>query len=1302
MSVVDLSPIYAELDQLMIDDAQALRKRLKSVKGRINRQQPVDKILAGINQSLVAAQARVHARRALVPEIELPQALPVSQRAEEIAALVAKHQVVILAGETGSGKTTQLPKICLQLGRGLRGLIGHTQPRRLAARTVAARIAEELNTSLGDRVGYQVRFNDQSGENTLIKLMTDGILLAEIQQDPLLSRYDTLIIDEAHERSLNIDFLLGYLKQLLPKRPDLKLIITSATIDLARFSEHFGGAPIIEVSGRTYPVEVRYRPAAEAEGELATQIAEAVNELLAAEKGSSRRGGDILVFLAGEREIRETAQALRKANLAHLEVLPLYARLSLAEQTRVFSPHKGRRIVLATNVAETSITVPGIRYVIDPGLARISRYSYRTKIQRLPIEPISQASANQRAGRCGRVSEGICIRLYSEEDFQNRPAFTDAEILRTNLAAVILQMLSMRMGDIEQFPFVDAPDSRLINDGMRLLEELQAIDGKRNLTQLGRQLAKLPVDPTLGRMLVAAAAANALDEVLIIVSGLSVQDPRERPAEKQQAADEKHRRFRDEHSDFISWVNLWRYVESQRQALSSSQFAKLCSREFLSWLRIKEWRDIHLQLRLALRDLKFSLNPTPAAYEAVHQSLLPGLLNNVATKAEEREYLGARARKFQIFPGSGLAKKSPKWIVAAELLETSKLFAHTVAKIEPEWVLAAARHLVKREHFEPHYHVKSGQVMAYEKISLYGLVLIERKRVPFGKIDPATAREVFIRSALVEGNYRGKGGFFKANQRLIESLGELEAKSRRRDILVDDEALFRFFDERVAQDVVNLAGFEHWRNEAELGNAKLLYLTRDYLMQHDASAVTEAQFPDHLSMNGMELPLQYHFEPNHADDGVSIKVPVSILHQIPEHRLEWLVPGILKEKCVALVKALPKQARKQFVPVPEYVDKALARMTPANEPLAQALGEQLFRTSGNRIAPELWADVQLDDYYRMNIIVLDEQGKRLDSGRQLQALRDRYRDRLQASIESAGPDLEREGLTQWPDAPLPKQTQFKRGGIAIRVYPALVDEGNSVALRMHDNLEEASWVHRRGVARLALLNLAEQTRYLQKELLRGKDIGLTMASMGSREQVAGELMLSAALQLIDEQLPQADIREGEAFDTLVDTLRPLLVPRATELAECLYKALVLLVEVRKVLKSHRNALMLAFAISDVKAQLDQLFGKGVLVHMPADTLRQYPRYLKAVLVRLEKAPQNVQRDKLAMAEWAAVAEKWQALCEQAGEFRAWQTPGLMALRWTLEELRISLFAQTIKTLQPVSAKRINKQLQEFKTQLGLV
>lgn len=1301
MTPVDLSPYFTRLDGLMASDRASLRRRLIQARRRQERGQPIDKMVAGIDEAFASALTRAERRPSLVPDITFPEALPVSQRADEIAKLIAKHQVVVLAGETGSGKTTQLPKICLQLGRGMQGLIGHTQPRRLAARTVAQRIAEELGTQLGDRVGYQVRFNDQSSDDTLVKLMTDGILLSEIQNDPLLTRYDTLIIDEAHERSLNIDFLLGYLKQILPKRPDLKLIITSATIDLQRFSAHFNDAPVIEVSGRTYPVEIRYRPPANEEGELADQIVDSVNELLAAEKSSGRRGGDILVFLAGEREIRETALALRRAQLQHIEVLPLYARLSLAEQTRVFAAHTGRRIVLATNVAETSITVPGIRYVIDPGLARISRYSYRTKIQRLPIEPVSQASANQRAGRCGRVSEGICIRLYSEQDFNNRPAFTDAEILRTNLAAVILQMLSLRMGAIEDFPFVDAPDSRLINDGVKLLQELQAINDKREMTALGRQLASLPVDPTLGCMLLAADKLQSLEEVLIVVSALAVQDPRERPADKQQAADEKHRRFKDDDSDFSAWINLWRYIETQRQELSSSQFAKLCKREFLSWLRIKEWRDIHLQLRLALKDLKLGFNKTEASREAIHRALLPGLLNNLGFKAEDREYLGARSRKFQIFPGSFLSKKQPKWIVAAELLETSRLFGHTVAKIEPEWALEAAQHLVKREHFEPHYHVKSGQVMAFEKISLYGLTLVEKKRVAFGKIDPTLAREVFIRQALVEANYRGKGKFFKANQDLIASLGELEAKSRRRDILVDDEAIYRFFDERLPADIVNLAGFEHWRKDAEQQQPRLLYLTRDFLMQHDAGSVTEAQFPNSLNLGGLELPLQYHFEPNHTDDGVSLMAPVSVLHQIPEYRLEWVVPGILKEKCVALIKALPKQWRKQFVPVPDYAERALARMTPGNEPLALALGEQLFSISGNPIDPVLWQSVVVDDYYCMNIIVLDEAGKRIDSGRDLLALRDRYRDRLQANIESAGSDLEQEKLLAFPAQSLPEQTQFKRAGISIRVYPALVDEGDSVALRMQDNPDAARALHRAGLVKLLLLQMPEHTKYLQKELLRGKDIGLSVANMGSREQVAQQLMQAAMTQLVEEA-GGFEIRSPAAFTELCTQLQTALVPRATELGTALVNALTQLVEVRKTLKNNRNALMLAFCISDIKNQLDGLFNDAVLIHMPADGLRQYPRYLKAILLRLEKAPQNVQRDKLAIAEWTKIHQAIETVAARLGEHKVSLEPRFREYRWLLEELRISLFAQTIKTTQPVSSKRLGKLLQEIKDLHGLV
>ncbi len=821
---------------VMAQDRFRLLRRLSELEKLARANKPCEQALEKWQQQLQVSQTKVANRKLLIPVvIDFPN-LPVCEKREEIAQIIANNQVIVLAGETGSGKTTQIPKICLSLGRGTAGLIGHTQPRRIAANTVATRIAEELHTKLGDKVGYQVRFSDQSSDQTLIKVMTDGILLAEIQNDPYLNKYDTLIIDEAHERSLNIDFLLGYLKQLLPRRPDLKLIITSATIDLEKFSQHFNKAPVIEVSGRTYPVDIWYRPLFESqakddEGEDTEQdiysaMVDAVHEIELHEKTSGGpRGGDILIFMSGEREIREAADALRKAQFAHMEVVPFYARLSLAEQQRVFAPHTGRRIVLATNVAETSITVPGIRYVIDPGFARISRYSYRTKVQRLPIEPVSQASANQRKGRCGRVAEGVCIRLYSEQDFNNRPAFTDAEILRTNLAAVILQMLQLKMGDIHKFPFIDAPDHRLISDGYKLLEELQAVNAKNELTSVGIQLSKLPLDPRLARMLLAAQEQSCVRELLIIASALSVQDPRDRPVEKQQAADQSHRRFWADFSDFAGFVNLWDYFETQRQALSQNQLRKLCKKEFLNYTRLREWRDIHHQLCVAIKDLGFNVNAIPAGYDPVHKALLSGLLGNLGFNHEEREYLGARNRKFTIFPGSSLIKKTPKWIMAAELIETSKLFAHTVAKIEPEWALAAAEHLVKRHYFEPHYNSQSGQVMAYEKVSLYGLTLIEKHSVIYSHIDPAVSREVFIRAVFVEGQYaehpkrkniQRKGtvdDFFTHQQSLLKELDDLEAKSRRRDILADEQVIFEFYNEVIPEQIINLAGFENWRKK---------------------------------------------------------------------------------------------------------------------------------------------------------------------------------------------------------------------------------------------------------------------------------------------------------------------------------------------------------------------------------------------------------------------------------------------------------------------------------------------------------
>jgi ATP-dependent helicase HrpA len=1327
---LNFQQLKQSLQHVMAKDRHYLSRKLGEIEKLVRSSKPVDRLLEKWVGQVTHSHAEVVRRQELVPgDIEFP-ALPVCEKRNEIAQLIADHQVVVLAGETGSGKTTQLPKICLSIGRGSKGLIGHTQPRRIAANTVANRIAEELKTPLGEKVGYQVRFSDQSNENTLIKVMTDGILLAEIQHDPFLNKYDTLIIDEAHERSLNIDFLLGYLKQLLPKRPDLKLIITSATIDLERFSKHFNNAPVIEVSGRTYPVEVWYRPLYElqsdddneAEPDLYSAIVDAVHEIESYEKNKSQRGGDILVFLSGEREIREAAEALRKAQFAHMEVLPFYARLSLAEQQKVFSPHKGRRIVLATNVAETSITVPGIRYVIDPGLARISRYSYRTKVQRLPVEPVSQASANQRKGRCGRVAEGICIRLYSEEDFNSRPEFTDAEILRTNLAAVILQMLQLRMGDIHKFPFIDPPDHRLISDGFKLLEELHAVNDKNQLTALGQQLAKLPLDPRLARMLLAAQEKSCMRELLIITSALSVQDPRERPVEKQQAADQMHRRFWAEHSDFIGYLNLWDYFETQRQALSQSQLRKLCKKEFLSYLRLREWRDVHHQLSVAIKDLGFRVNSQAANYDAVHQSLLTGLLGNIGFNHEEREYQGARNRKFSIFPGSSLVKKTPKWIMAAELIETSKLFAHTVAKIEPEWVITAAEHLVKRQHYEPHYDARSGQVMAYERISLYGLVVIEKKSVIYNRIDPKLAREIFIRAALVEGLYgahpkrkapetrrsetssessssplpRGRlggGDFFTHQQNLLKELEDLESKSRRRDIVVDEQVIFDFYNERIPESVNNWISFESWRKKAEEENPTLLFIPRERLMRHNAGEVTQAQFPNKLEWRGMVFPLSYHFEPGHEQDGLSIHVPVSLLHLVPEYRLQWLVPGMLRDKLISLLKALPKSLRKHFVPVPDWVDQLLNRLQPDNKPLTDIVAAELKKISGVEIPQDAWADVKLDDFYICNIRVVDDKGKTVANSRNLASLRDEYRSRVQENIQTAAVNIERHNITQWDMDELPLHVQLPRGGISIRAYPALVDKQTSVSLEVLDNPNEALFKTQRGLCRLIYLSLPTAVKYCQKELLKGQALALSIAEIGKPEQVVDDVILAAIKILAcndQNKLP----RTKEEFSKAVNLCKEELIAKATHISQVLLQSLQLLVDIKKTIKQHRQNLVMAFAISDIQQQLSQLFYPGMVYDTPENWLSHLPKYCRAVLLRLEKVQLNPQKDKILISEVDAYYQKLKEWKDKEGAYRITQNAAMMDYRWWLEEFRVSLFAQTLKTVIPVSAKRLDKQWQE--------
>ncbi|MBP54256.1 MAG: ATP-dependent RNA helicase HrpA, partial [Marinobacter sp.] len=974
-----------QLDACNQLEAARIHKLVARKKGR-----PGQKDLEKMAQWLDRGQARVTERQAMHKPATFPASLPVSERVDDIREAIEQNQVVIIAGETGSGKTTQIPKICMNSGRGIRGLIGHTQPRRIAARTVAGRIAEELGEQTGGQVGYQVRFTDTTSDQSRVKVMTDGILLSEVQHDRFLDRYDTLIIDEAHERSLNIDFLMGYLRQLLPKRPDLKVIITSATIEVERFSQFFNGAPVIEVSGRTYPVDVRYRSLTGDEDDRdqgwTDGVLRAMEEIEQHERAEKQPPGDVLVFLPGEREIRSLSKVLRHADLRHTEVLPLYSRLSNQEQNRIFQGHRGRRIVLSTNVAETSLTVPGIRYVIDTGVARISRYSVRSKIQRLPIEPVSQASANQRAGRCGRVAPGICFRLYDETDFINRPEYTDPEILRTNLASVILQMTTSGLGDIRHFPFLEPPDRRLINDGYKLLEELGAVDDKRRVTNLGRTMARLPLDPRLARMLVISSEQGSLAETLVIIAGLSVQDPRERPQDKQQAADQAHAPFNDKESDFLTLLNIWNFYEEQRQELSQNQLKKVCQKSFLSWMRMREWRDIHRQLTLICREQKLKLNRDSASYESLHKAILAGLLGQVAVKLEKKEYLATRNRKVMIFPGSKVSKTGPKWIVAAEIVETSRVFARVVAKIEPEWIEPLAGHVVKHHFFEPHWEQKRAQVMGYEKVSLYGLDIIAKRRIPYSKVDPAECRNLFIRRALVEGDYQSRAPFIARNRELLDTVENLERKTRRRDLLVEDEVLVAFYEQRLPADIVSGRHFESWWKQLSADQLRDMELTEADILQRPVDEQADSLYPDYLEWEGVRYPLSYEFEPTSERDGVTLQAPVMALKQLPARRLEWLVPGLLREKCIALVKGLPKALRRNFVPVPDFVDAALENLQASNEPLALQLGEQLRRMTGVRIDADAWPQEDLPKHLRMNLRVVDDAGKPIAEGRETEKL----------------------------------------------------------------------------------------------------------------------------------------------------------------------------------------------------------------------------------------------------------------------------------------------------------------------------
>lgn len=1318
------------LDQAFNADRHRLRRQLLELRKR-----PDEARLAQWLERFQASTAKVAARRASVPRIRYDDALPIAARREEIKAAIATHQVVVIAGETGSGKTTQLPKICLEVGRGVHGLIGHTQPRRLAARSVATRVAEEIGTPLGELVGYQVRFEDHSGEQSLVKLMTDGILLAETQHDRFLEKYDTLIVDEAHERSLNIDFLLGYLKNLLPRRPDLKVIITSATIDLERFSRHFNDAPIIEVSGRTYPVETWYRPLAAEQDEngealfddlsVDQGILRALDEIEAHERAVGQRPGDVLVFLPGEREIREAAEVLRKANLRHTEVMPLYARLTPAEQQKIFRPASGRKIVLATNVAETSLTVPGIRYVIDSGTARISRYSYRSKVQRLPIEAVSQASANQRKGRCGRVEPGICIRLYSEEDFLSRPEFTDPEILRTNLAAVILQMLHLRLGDIQDFPFIEPPEGKAISDGFNLLQELSAVGRDNQLTALGRQLARLPIDPRLGRMLLEGARQGSLAEVLVVVSALSVQDPRERPMERQQAADQAHAQWKNPDSDFAALINLWHGFEAQRQALGANALRNWCRRNFLNYLRLREWRDAHRQLLLTCRDLKLPLNPLEAPepvaapvvtgeldqrarqavaahderqqnaqtlknYAAVHKALLAGLLSQIGQKTEEGDYNGARQRRFWLHPGSTLGRKRPQWVMAAELVETTKLFARMVAKIDPDWIEPLAPHLVKKNHLEPHWEKKRGQVVAYEQISLYGLIIVGRRPVHYGPIDPAAARELFIREGLVRGEINSRAKCLSANRQLLERLDELEAKARRRDILADEETLFAFYDARLPQDIYQTASFESWYKRESAREAQLLIMREEDVLAREAREVTAQQYPDSLSIGRLQLPLSYHFEPNHPRDGVTLRVPAPLLPQLPAERLDWLVPGLLEAKCVALVRNLPKALRKNFVPVPDFVGAAQAKLVFGEGSLPEALGRELQRMTGARVPEEAWADAaaQLDSHLKMNIEVVDARGKFLGEGRDLAELTARFAEASQAALAIPESQAEAKPVAARDFAAVKQQTQQKIAGLSLTVYPALVEEGGTVKEGRFPTQAEAEFQHRRALQRLLLQQLAEPAKYLRGKLPGLTELGLLYRDLGRVEALVEDILLASLDSCIlegESPLP----RDGAALASLAERKRGSWAEHAERLARLTLEILKLWHGLQKRFKG-RIDLAMAVALNDIKAQLAHLVYPGFVRQTPAEWLREYPRYLKAIEQRLDKVGSQLQRDRVWSGELAGCWEQYQARLkkhQQEGK----RDPELALYRWMLEEYRVSLFAQQLGTKMAVSDKRLNKQ-----------
>ncbi len=1286
--------LRARLDGLTIRDAARLGRRLK------NQRDTNPDALAKLAEQLTVAEALVATRTAAVPAITYPD-LPVSEHREELARAISAHQVVVVAGATGSGKTTQLPKICLDLGRGIRGTIGHTQPRRLAARTVAERIAEELGTPLGETVGYTVRFTDQASDRTLVKLMTDGILLAEIQRDRRLLRYDTLILDEAHERSLNIDFLLGYLRELLPRRPDLKVIVTSATIEPQRFSAHFGDAPIVEVSGRTYPVEIRYRPlevpvpggagtntAEEPDDpdheivrtELRDQteaIADAVREL------ESEPPGDVLVFLSGEREIRDTAETLRGA-FRNTEVLPLYARLPTAEQHKVFAPHTGRRVVLATNVAETSLTVPGIRYVIDPGTARISRYSRRTKVQRLPIEPISQASAAQRSGRSGRTAPGICIRLYSEQDFEARPRYTDPEILRTNLAAVILQMAALQLGDIENFPFLDPPDKRSIRDGVQLLQELGAFSTDGTITDLGRRLARLPLDPRIGRMILQADAEGCVGEILVLAAALSIPDPRERPADREEAARQKHARFADDHSDFTAYLNLWRYLQDQRSQLSGSAFRRMCRDEFLHYLRIREWQDLVGQLRSIARDLGIRESGDSADPGAVHAALVAGLLSHIGLReGDTRDYSGARNTKFVLAPGSVLTKKPPRWVVVADLVETSRLFGRIAARVEPQSVERIAGDLVQRTYSEPHWDAERGAVMAFERVTLYGLPLVPRRRVGYAQVDPELARELFIRHALVEGDWQSKHHFLRDNARLLQELSELEDKARRRDLLVGDDEIYALYAARIPEEAVSARHFDAWWRKQRHQTPELLTFTRDDLLRTSDAG---ADMPDTWRAGDVALPVTYRFEPGAADDGVSVHIPVEVLARLGGDEFAWHVPALREELVTALIRSLPKDLRRNFVPAPDTARAVLANLEPEAEPLVYALGRELHRLSGIRVPTDAFDLDKIPPHLRMTFVVESADGTEVARDKNLDVLQQRLAGSTRQAVAAAvAGEWERSGLRAWPeDLPeLPRTVEELSGGHTVRGYPALVDAVTSVDIHVFATEAEQRAAMTAGTRRLLRLSIPSPMKTVE----RGLDPRARLLLSSNPDGSLPALLDDCADAAVDLLAP-TPVWSRTEFTALRDRTAQSLAATTLDIMRRAEKVVTAWSEVQVALPSKAPAAQ-HDALSDMRDQLDRLLEAGFVAATGATRLADLARYVGGIGKRLERLPQGVEADRERMHRVHAVEDAYDDLLRDLPAGRS-DDPAIRDIAWFIEELRVSLWAQQLGTARAVSEQRILK------------